>query len=91
MGPGPVAAIQSLVADHYAIPRRLMMSREMVKPAPQARQVAMYLAHIVLGKGPTELGRRFNRDHSTVGYSIRTVAASQSLLAEATMLRERMA
>lgn len=37
-------------------------------PAAFARQVAMYLAHVVCGLTLTEVGRIFGRDRTTVAY-----------------------
>ncbi len=85
-----VASIQAVVADHYHVPRCMMTSRTQARPAVRARQVAMYLAHTVLGKGPTEIGRRFNRDHSTVSHAFRIVAASPELRASVKALRARL-
>ncbi len=70
----PVATIQSLVAEHYAIPLRLMTNRELVRPAPQARQVAMFLAREKTPHSLPAIGRCFGgRDHSTVMHACRQV------------------
>lgn len=39
----------------------------------QARQIAMYLAHISLGLSQTRVGQLFGRDKSTVGHAVRQV------------------
>ena len=69
----PVRDIQVEVARHFGIPLRLMTERDMVQPAPLARQVAMFLAHSRLNIGSSDIGRRFKRDHSTVCHGIRRV------------------
>ena len=86
----PIGNIQAAVAAHFKLPRRLMTSREAARPAPQARQVAMYLAHTLLGKGTSELGRRFHRDHSTVAHGIRRVEQSTELRGMAEKLAETL-
>jgi len=42
-------------------------------PVALARQVAMYLAHVVCELTLTEVGRRFARDRTTVAYACREV------------------
>src|ERR1700757_80628 len=37
--------------------------------ASHARQVAMYLSHVVLSQSLTEVGRAFGRDRSTASYA----------------------
>lgn len=91
MSTTPIADIQALVAEHYELPARVMRSREMAWPAPEARQVAMYLAYYALGKRVCEIGRRFNRDHTTVAHGVRKVAQDDKLLTTARTLYERWA
>ncbi|MGC9954128.1 MAG: helix-turn-helix domain-containing protein [Rhizomicrobium sp.] len=38
-----------------------------------ARQIAMYLSHIVFKMSPAEVARVFGRDPSTVGYALRRI------------------
>lgn len=38
-----------------------------------ARQIAMYMAHAVLGMGYSAIGRLCGRDHKTVAYACRVV------------------
>lgn len=38
-----------------------------------ARQVAMYLAHVVAGLTLTDVGRRFGRDRTTAAYACRLI------------------
>lgn len=42
-------------------------------PAALARQVAMYLVHVVLGLTLTEIGLAFGRDRSTVSHACRLI------------------
>lgn len=70
----PVQNIQRAAAHRFGLPARVITSRENAHPAPRARQVAMFVAHSLLKKGPCELGRRFKRDHSTVSHGIRRIA-----------------
>ncbi len=42
-------------------------------PAALARQVAMYLVHVVLGLNLTEIGLAFGRDRSTVSHACQLI------------------
>ena len=87
----PVADIQHTVAAHYGVPIRVLYNRELSREAIRARWVGMFLVHEVLGKGPVEIGRRFGRDHSTVGYALKMVANDAALLGDVALLRARLA
>ncbi|MGV3651779.1 MAG: helix-turn-helix domain-containing protein [Devosia sp.] len=38
-------------------------------PVAEARQLAMYLIHVILGRSYTEIGRLFGRDRTTVAHA----------------------
>ncbi|SFZ85899.1 dnaA protein helix-turn-helix [Devosia enhydra] len=38
-------------------------------PVAEARQLAMYLVHVILGRSYTEIGRLFGRDRTTVAHA----------------------
>ncbi|MCF4125013.1 helix-turn-helix domain-containing protein [Methylobacterium sp. SyP6R] len=65
--------IAVIVAEDYgsslAEMRGARRRNEDVKP----RQVAMYLAHRLIGPGLSAIGRYFNRDHTTVLHAVRAV------------------
>ena len=42
-------------------------------PVAQARQVAMYLAHVIYGASLSAVGRHFGRDRTTAAYACRLV------------------
>ncbi|MGU3492787.1 helix-turn-helix domain-containing protein [Xanthobacteraceae bacterium A53D] len=46
-------------------------TREVAVAGP--RQLAMYLAHVVLGLSQGEVGRQFGRDRRTIAYACRQV------------------
>ena len=67
---------QIVVAHAYGVP--LDDLRAPKRGAPQAalaRQVAMYLAHIVFAMNLTVVGRCFGRDPSTASHAIQRVEA----------------
>ena len=70
----PIAEIQAVVAAYYKQPRRIMLNREPCLPAPQVRQVAMYLSHVLLGKSKSAIARAFRMDRTTIHYGIAVVA-----------------
>jgi len=59
------------VSDLCSAKRRRKYSR--------ARHAAMYLAYKTLDKSTTQIGRFFNRDHTTVLYAIRAVESAPHL------------
>ncbi|MGV8833517.1 MAG: helix-turn-helix domain-containing protein [Devosia sp.] len=63
-------AVISLIAREKRIPIRLLIhpSRCRVGTA-RARQLAMYLSHVVLGCSLTEIGDAFGRDRTTVSHA----------------------
>jgi chromosomal replication initiation ATPase DnaA len=65
---------QAIVAYAYDITldEMLAVTRRGPKPA-LARQVAMYLSHIVLEMGVTEIGEAFERHRSTVSHALHHV------------------
>ena len=60
----------ALVARQKGVPIRLLThsSRSHVAAA-RARQLAMYLSHVVFGRSLTEIGAAFGRDRTTVSYA----------------------
>ena len=60
----------ALVARQKNVPIRLLTHKSRSRlPAARARQLAMYLAHVVLGRSLTEIGLAFGRDRTTVSYA----------------------
>jgi chromosomal replication initiation ATPase DnaA len=60
----------ALVAQEKHIPIRLLMHKSRCRMgAARARQLAMYLCHVVLGRSLQEVGDIFGRDRTTVSYA----------------------
>lgn len=66
---------QIVVAHAYGVTLDDLMSPSRVGNIALARQVAMYLAHIVFSMSMSEVGRGFGRDRSTACYAIQRVEA----------------
>ena len=63
-------AVIALVAKQKSVPLRLFTERRRSKlPIARARQLAMYLSHVVLGRTLMEIGEAFGRDRTTVSYA----------------------
>jgi chromosomal replication initiation ATPase DnaA len=61
---------QAIVAHAYGVSVEEMRGPERARArASHARQVAMYLSHVVLSQSLTEVGRAFGRDRSTASYA----------------------
>ena len=73
--PVSIKDVQRETARFYKLPVEAMWERDGIGTrAPERshpRQAAMYLAHRLTRRQSTVIARRFNRDHSTVLYSIR--------------------
>lgn len=51
----------------------LLALRRSSAPVAAARQLAMYLAHVVLGLSQTDVARAFGRDRTTVAHACRRI------------------
>lgn len=69
-----VALMQETVARAWNVPITEMRSPTRRRaPVAQARQVAMYLAHVIYGASLSAVGRHFGRDRTTAAYACRLV------------------
>lgn len=68
-----IADIQAVVAEYFGIPVLEMKSQRRARTVARPRQVAIYLARRITRHSLPEIGRRFDRDHTTVIHAIRTV------------------
>ena|SRR6218665_1797795 len=60
----------ALVARQKKLPIRLLTHKSRSRlPVARARQLAMYLSHVVLGRSLIEIGEAFGRDRTTVSYA----------------------
>lgn len=66
-------AIQREVARYYKLPVDELRGERRVKHVAHARQVAMYLCRTLTTASLPEIGKRFNKDHSTVLTSVRKI------------------
>ncbi|MDO4710139.1 MAG: chromosomal replication initiator protein DnaA [Pseudomonadota bacterium] len=58
--------IQKVVADHYSLQLRVLLSDTRKRTIARARQMAMALARELTDRSLPEIGEAFGRDHSTV-------------------------
>ncbi|MCW5721270.1 MAG: chromosomal replication initiator DnaA [Devosia sp.] len=65
-----IAAVIALVAREKNVPIRLIVHFSRCRAgAARARQIAMYLAHVVFGASLAEIGLAFGRDRTTVSHA----------------------
>lgn len=90
-----VAEIQQTVCAYYGFRLNMMISDSRCRDLTRARQVAMYLASQLTGHSIAEIGRRFNRDHTTVLHAIKEVNRRSEIDSEeafdVSLLRESLA
>jgi chromosomal replication initiator protein len=70
--------IQREVARYFRIPVDDLKGERRVKHVAHARQVAMYLCRTLTAASLPEIGKKFNKDHSTVLTSVRKIATLKS-------------
>ena len=68
-----VEEIQRKVAERYSIRVADVLSKRRERPIARPRQIAMYLAKILTTASLPEIGRKFDRDHTTVIHAVRTI------------------
>jgi hypothetical protein len=67
---GPAAAAVAIVARHRGVPLGRMLHRQRCEAdVAEARMLAMYLVHVVLGRTYSEVGAVFGRDRTTVAHA----------------------
>jgi hypothetical protein len=63
-------ALLGLVADALGLPEAVLLHQQRCqRPIARARQLAMYLMHVILQRDYAEVGRFFHRDRTTVSYA----------------------
>lgn len=67
---GACDAVIALIAREKRIPIRLLIHPSRCRlGTARARQLAMYLSHVILGRSLTEIGDAFGRDRTTVSHA----------------------
>jgi len=79
--------IQKKVAEYFNISVKEMQSSRRARTVARPRQVAMYLAKQLTSRSLPEIGRKFDRDHTTVMHAVRKV---EELVAEDAGLAENI-
>ncbi len=79
--------IQKKVAEHFNISVKEMQSSRRARTVARPRQIAMYLAKQLTSRSLPEIGRKFDRDHTTVMHAVRKV---EELILEDSSLAENV-
>ncbi|MBR1841260.1 MAG: chromosomal replication initiator protein DnaA [Alphaproteobacteria bacterium] len=77
--------IQKKVAEYFNISVKEMQSSRRARNVARPRQIAMYLAKQLTSRSLPEIGRKFDRDHTTVMHAVRKV---EELIIEDTSMAE---
>lgn len=84
----------ALIARERHVPIRLLTHPSRCRrTTARARQLAMYLSHVVLGRSLTEIGYAFGRDRTTVAHAcavIEDMRDDPDFDAEVTALERRL-
>ena len=70
--------IRDFVARQFKVSVSDLRSRSRKKVIAFPRQISMYLARKYTEEGLVDIGRAFNRDHSTVLHSVRVITEAMS-------------
>jgi len=65
--------IQKKVAEYFNISVKEMQSSRRARTVARPRQIAMYLAKQLTSRSLPEIGRKFDRDHTTVMHAVRKI------------------
>lgn len=68
-----IPQIQKIVVDYFQVSLKDLLGRSRQKKLVRARQVALYFSQLYSGKTVTQLGRLFNRSHSSVVHALQTL------------------
>ncbi len=68
-----ISDIQKKVAKFYQVAPEALASKKRARNVAHARQIAMYFCRVLLEKTEGDIGKAFNRDHSTVHHSIELI------------------
>ncbi len=79
--------IQKKVAEFFNISVKEMQSSRRARTVARPRQIAMYLAKQLTSRSLPEIGRKFDRDHTTVMHAVRKV---EELIVEDATLAENV-
>ena len=85
--------IQKKAAEHFNISVKEMQSARRARSVARPRQIAMYLAKQLTSRSLPEIGRKFDRDHTTVMHAVRKVEeliSKDSSIAENVDILRRM-
>jgi chromosomal replication initiator protein len=86
--------IKQKVAEHFNIRLRDMESERRSRAVARPRQVAMYLCKQLTARSLPEIGRKFERDHTTVIHAVRKIESlmetDKALAEDVEMLRRMM-
>lgn len=77
--------IQKKVAEYFNISVKELQSSRRARTVARPRQIAMYLAKQLTSRSLPEIGRKFDRDHTTVMHAVRKV---EGLIVEDASLAE---
>lgn len=64
--------VLALISERYRVPVRLLLHRSRcIAPVARARQLAMYLCNVALGRPMALVARDFGRDRTTIAHACR--------------------
>lgn len=86
--------IRDYIARQFDTPVDDLLSKSRKRTVTFPRHVAMYLARKLTGEGLSDIGKTFNRDHSTVVHAIRVISdainSSGSVRGQIELLTDRI-
>lgn len=71
--PVTVEKIVTEVSRTYNVSTEDIFSKKKSADIAKARQISIYIVHKVMGLSSTEIGKKFNKDHTTILYTIEKI------------------
>ena len=74
-----IAEVMYAVAARYMLTKAQLLAPNRRWTVARQRHIGMYLARTLTGRSMQEIGRRFDRDHSTVVYAVHKIERRKKL------------
>lgn len=94
--PGPIKIedVKRVICEHFNITGGELLSQQRNHDLVHARQLGMYLARILSKRSFLEIGRRFDRNHTTIQSACRKIGrlvkTDKEVVRELAQIREKL-
>jgi chromosomal replication initiator protein len=68
-----IKEIQTIICEHFDVPYDLVLQKTRIREVVQVRHISMHLSRLFINKSLINIGRHFNRDHSSITHASKAV------------------